>query len=121
LRIDKFWIQEFKNLRDFRIDFDEGQMTTVLIGRNGTGKSNLIEAIVVAFRDLDLGKPPTFNYDLSYICRGDKIRIIADSKSKPNYKITIDGETISPKKFIEESDRKISAKICLCILFGSEQ
>jgi len=98
MRIDKFWIKEFKNLKDFKIDFDECQMTTVLIGRNGTGKSNLIEAIVVAFRDLDLNKPPTFSYDLSYICRGHKIRIIADSKNKPNYKITLDGENYLYKK-----------------------
>lgn len=118
MRIDKFWIKEFKNLKDFKIDFDECQMTTVLIGRNGTGKSNLIEAIVVAFRDLDLNKPPTFSYDLSYICREHKIRIIADSKNKPNYKITLDGETTSPKKFIEESDRQYMPKYVFAYYSG---
>lgn len=118
MRIDKFWIEEFKNLKDFKIDFDEGQMTTVLIGRNGTGKSNLIEAIVIAFRDLDLGKPPAFSYDLSYICRGHKIRIIADYKNKPNYKISIDGESTSTKKFIEESDRKYMPKYVFAYYSG---
>ena len=39
-------------------------MTTVLIGHNGMGKSNLIEAIVIIYRDLDLGNPPVFEYDL---------------------------------------------------------
>ena len=66
MRLDKLWIKEFKNLRDFDIDFDEEQMTTVLIGHNGTGKSNLIEAIVIIFRDLDLGRPPEFSYNLTY-------------------------------------------------------
>ena len=56
MKLDKLWIKDFKNLKDFTIDFDEEQETTVLIGHNGTGKSNLIEALVIIFRDLDLGK-----------------------------------------------------------------
>ena len=39
MRIDKLAIKDFKNLRDFSIDFDEDQLTTVLIGQNGTGGS----------------------------------------------------------------------------------
>lgn len=53
MRLDKLYIEDFKNLKQFSIDFDEREMTTVLIGHNGTGKSNLIEAIVTLFRDLD--------------------------------------------------------------------
>ena len=64
MRIDKLWIKDFKNLKDFEIDFDENQMTTVLIGRNGTGKSNLIEAIVIIFSNFSTSlifKPIFFN------------------------------------------------------------
>jgi len=32
MRIDKLYIKEFKNLREFFIDFDESTLTTVLIG-----------------------------------------------------------------------------------------
>lgn len=106
MRIDKLWIKEFKNLKDFEIDFDEEQMTTVLIGHNGTGKSNLIEALVIIFRDLDLGKPPSFSYDLTYVCRKNKIRVIADSQKKTNHtKITVDEKLISFSKFTKRSDR----------------
>ena len=55
MRIDKLKIKNFKNLKDFQIDIDESQLTAVFIGRNGAGKSNLLEAIVIIFRDLDLG------------------------------------------------------------------
>ncbi len=106
MRLDKLWIKEFKNLRDFDIDFDEKQMTTVLIGHNGTGKSNLIEAIVIIFRDLDLGRPPKFSYNLTYFCRGWKIQIKADPEKKTNRTvITVDGERVSFTKFTEKSGR----------------
>ena len=38
MRVDFLEITDFKNLKNFRIDFDESQLTTVLIGQNGTGK-----------------------------------------------------------------------------------
>lgn len=107
MRIDKLWIKEFKNLKDFKIDFDESQMTTILIGRNGTGKSNLIEAIVIIFRDLDLGNPPAFSYNLTYICKERKIRIVADAEKKSDHSmITIDNERISFSKFSKDNERK---------------
>lgn len=77
MRLDKLRIDKFKNLRDFFIDFDEGSQTTVLVGRNGSGKSNLLEALILIFRDLDLGEPPQFGYELSYYCRDYQIKIIA--------------------------------------------
>ena len=111
MRLDKLWIKDFKNLKDFKIDFDEDQMTTVLIGRNGTGKSNLIEAIVIIFRDLDLGKLPTFSYDLTYMCRGYNIRIVANTGMKSNHTmITINGDNISFSKFSKDSERKYLPK-----------
>ena len=111
MRIDKLWIKEFKNLKDFKIDFDEDQMTTVLIGRNGTGKSNLMEAIVIIFCNLDLGKPPAFSYDLIYYCREHKIQITANSEKKSNHTmINIDGEGISYSKFLKGNDKKYLPK-----------
>ena len=53
MRLDRLRLTGFKNLTDFEIDFDQGELSTVLIGENGTGKSNVIEALVTIFRDLD--------------------------------------------------------------------
>jgi len=113
MRIDKLWIKDFKNLKDFEIDFDEDQMTTALIGQNGAGKSNLIEAIVIIFRDLDLdlGQPPAFSYQLTYLCRGYVIQITADAEKKSNHTmITVDGNNISFSKFRNESHVKYLPK-----------
>ncbi len=79
MRLDKLWIKHFKNLKEVEIDFSESDWVTVLIGWNGTGKSNVLEALVLIFRDLDLGKPkPPFAYRLEYRCRGNRIVINAD-------------------------------------------
>ena len=63
MRLDKVSIDGFKNLRGLELDFDERQLTTVLIGQNGAGKSNLIEAITLVFRWVDLRRnEPRFRY-----------------------------------------------------------
>ncbi len=55
MKLRKLEISEFKNLRNFIIEFEQ-TLTTVLLGQNGTGKSNLLEALIIIFRDLDLGE-----------------------------------------------------------------
>ena len=47
MRIDKIYIEKFKNLKDFSINLDETKMHTVLLGQNAAGKSNLLEALVI--------------------------------------------------------------------------
>ena len=67
MRLDKVSIDGFKNLRALELDFDERQLTTVLIGQNGAGKSNLIEAIAQVFRWVDLRRnEPRFSYRVAY-------------------------------------------------------
>jgi predicted ATPase len=75
MRLDKFRIgssknsptHQFKNLKDVAIDFDEQHWITVVIGWNGTGKSNVLEALATIFRDL-IGKvrKPAFAFQLEY-------------------------------------------------------
>lgn len=67
MRLDKVFIDGFKNLRQLEVDFDESKLTAVLIGQNGAGKSNLIEAIAQVFRWVDLRRnEPRFQYRLDY-------------------------------------------------------
>jgi len=96
MRLDKLTILgKFKNLKGFTIDFDEESSTTILVGRNGTGKSNLLEALTIIFRDLDLGEPPAFPYVLEYVCRGRKIKIAAFVPGDKNESyIFVDGTRI---------------------------
>lgn len=69
---------QFKNLKNVAIDFDQDHWVTVVIGWNGTGKSNVLEALAIIFRDLIAGKRvPDFAYRLTYrIGAGESARHI---------------------------------------------
>lgn len=51
-RLIELWLEDFKNLRDYEVFFNPAQGLDVVLGWNGTGKSNLFEALVIIFRDL---------------------------------------------------------------------
>jgi predicted ATPase len=84
MRIDKVYIEEFKNLREFHIDINENKMQTVLLGENAAGKSNLLEALVIIFRDLDLKAKTQFNYQIDYECGGNLLRVNGGPSVKGN-------------------------------------
>jgi len=103
VRLDRLSIPSYRNLRSFEIDFDESQPTTVLLGRNGSGKSNLIEAIVEIFRELELGGAPAFAYSLEYVCRDHKIKIDAEpERGSKRLDITVDGRAMSQTAFLKD-------------------
>lgn len=107
MRLDKLKIDHFKNLREFEIDFDQDSPTTVIVGRNGTGKSNLLEALVIIFRDLDLGERPLFKYELQYFCRKHKVQVDADPARERNaVEIKVDDEPISYTRFAQDPSRE---------------
>ncbi len=109
MRLDRLHIRSrFKNLCDFRIDFDEDSEMTVLVGHNGTGKSNLLEALTIIFRDLDLGERPRFSYELHYLCRGRMITIDADPDRRAlhGYQLTADGKKLTWKAFHDSPTRE---------------
>jgi predicted ATPase len=100
VRLHSLEVPAFKNLRKFSIDFNGAEATTVLLGRNGSGKSNLLEALVVIFRDLDLGRPPLFAYELAYSCREREIQVSADPDRRTSrVTIRVDGERVAMKAF----------------------
>jgi restriction endonuclease S subunit/predicted ATPase len=51
-RLVELWLEDFKNLKDYTVRFDPAHGLNVILGWNGTGKSNLFEALVIIFRDL---------------------------------------------------------------------
>ena len=51
-RLIALWLEDFKNLKDYTVRFNPSQGLDVILGWNGTGKSNLFESLVIIFRDL---------------------------------------------------------------------
>src|SRR5436305_1479713 len=75
MRIDRLYLSNFRNLIDFEVDFDQTSVRQVIVGRNGVGKSNLLEALTRIFRDLDLEEESEFAYEIEYICNQHCIKI----------------------------------------------
>lgn len=66
-----------------------------LIGQNGTGKSNLIEALITIFRDVDLDREAVFDYTLEYSIRGHVVRIEADTAKQKRPFVWVNGKAES--------------------------
>lgn len=66
----------YKNLSNFKINFDGNSFIEVFVGKNGTGKSNLFEAVIEIFRHLfekDYFAP--FDYTIMYELEGTNYEI----------------------------------------------
>ena len=109
MRLDEVAIGNFKNLRDLRIDFDRKSPYTVLVGENGAGKSNLLEAVTLIFKALDLQTQAPFDFSLRYRCRAHDIRIVATKNEMPRVSVREDEDAeyvdLSRREFAEEDER----------------
>ena len=99
MHLERLKIDSFRNLRDFEIAFTRSALDAdgvncdlkshAVIGQNGSGKSNMIEAIVTIFRDLDLNAPASLDYELDYVIRKHRMQIRASVGKVPE--VLIDG------------------------------
>lgn len=110
MRLQRIRIPAFRNLRELDIAFDahgsdaagaaadasqpppQPFRSHALIGQNGTGKSNLIEALITIFRDVDLDREAAFDYTLEYRIRGHAVRIAADTAKQKRPYVWVDGK-----------------------------
>lgn len=110
MRLDWLKIGQFKNLVDIEINFDEGELSTVIVGENGTGKSNVIEALVTIFRDLDLGEQTPFSYALAYNCHGHRIEI-ENSADGSAFSVRVDGDPKTRSAFNSKRSTYLPANV----------
>ncbi|MBX9899362.1 MAG: AAA family ATPase [Burkholderiaceae bacterium] len=118
MQLQRLYLPNFRNLHDVEINFASHLSPAIgapsneqpkairshaLIGQNGTGKSNLIEALITIFRDIDLGLPASFDYELSYTIRGHLIEIKAISSEQKTPFVWVDGEKKS-QDYLNKND-----------------
>ncbi|QBE63191.1 AAA family ATPase [Pseudoduganella lutea] len=111
-------IPSFRNLRGLDIAFEKNLQAAAsahadaqpkpirshaLIGQNGTGKSNLIEALIIIFRDVDLDREAAFDYTLEYSIRGHAVRIEADTSKQKRPYVWVDGDRVS-QEYLTKND-----------------
>ena len=112
-------IPHYRNLRDMAIDFathlspmpgaaseavPKRIRSHALIGQNGTGKSNLVEALITIFRDIDLDRDASLDYTLEYEIRGHTVCIQADTAKQKRPFVWVDGDRVS-QDYLLTNDR----------------
>lgn len=72
MRLKSVFISQYKNLKNFTLSFDGASFIDVFVGKNGSGKSNLFEALIEIFRHLyefdnkgEIGFEYTVKYEIS--------------------------------------------------------
>jgi ABC-type Mn2+/Zn2+ transport system ATPase subunit len=92
MRLKSVYISQYKNLKDFTLTFDNKSSIDVFVGKNGTGKSNLFEALIEIFRHIsEYKKDKTeidFEYSVAYEIKGKEKKI-----SFYSGQLTINGKT----------------------------
>jgi len=97
MRLDRVFIDRFRNLRNLEVSFSARDLATVLIGRNGSGKSNLFEAITEVFRSVDFGREQTqFSYEIDYRIDQHSVRL-TNLRGEPS--IFVDERKLSRPEF----------------------
>ncbi len=116
MKLKHLIVKGYKNLTDFEIDFQNRDGVTLLIGNNGSGKSNLIEAISSIFLGLykhsSRDRKPDFEYKIEYVLRNKEISIALNSRN--TYSFKVDGNTILKRDFINGLDDYLPSQVIAC-------
>ena len=78
-------LKKFKNFDKFQHNFISHNNLSILIGNNGSGKSNLLEAISAIFTELFLSVPTTFGYKLEYDIKGSRVILQKELGKRKQY------------------------------------
>ena len=97
MKISYLAINGYKNLIDFKVYFPEEASEIALIGKNGSGKSNVLEAITEIFLAIDSDKYiPQFDFVIHYQIYGEKIEA---KYTAGTLKIKKEGKTLPKKNY----------------------
>lgn len=79
MRLKSVWISNYKNLKAFQLKFSGQGFVDIFVGKNGSGKSNFLEAMIEIFNHIYEFNPdgigPGFDYKLCYEIEGVEVAI----------------------------------------------
>jgi len=98
MRLVHLWVNDYKNLRGCEIDFTQPSLLNAVIGRNGSGKSNLIEALLHVLIGFYFKKSPPFDFRFEF--EAQERKVILEGKDR-RLSVRVDGESKSIDYFAE--------------------
>ena len=82
MKLEYLYIHGYKNLDSFEVYFDKDVSLLALAGKNGSGKSNVLEAIARIFSTVyAYEEMPDFTFDIGYAIHGDLVTITNKSSA----------------------------------------
>ena len=75
MKIKSLYIDGYKNLHNVEFFFEEGSTVNAIIGNNGSGKSNVIEALTIIFAAKYNNEPVSFKFDIVYLVNDAEYQI----------------------------------------------
>jgi energy-coupling factor transporter ATP-binding protein EcfA2 len=89
VKLRRLQIDGYKNIRSCDIEFTQSQLINAVIGSNGSGKSNLIEAIIQILIGCYFEKAPRFEFTLEFEAQN---RLVVLQRKGTRTSVTVDGE-----------------------------
>lgn len=100
MKLKRLKIKKYKNLIDFEVNFESGEGLSILIGNNGSGKSNVLEALSGIFANAYSAKPlHKFVYSLTYEIKGKEVEL---EQSIYRCQYYVDGKVIAINELIKQ-------------------
>ena len=101
MKLKRIYIKRYKNIINQELTFDSETSYLALIGLNGSGKSNWLEAVSMIFRSL-YGKDVTFSYEMTYEQGGVEYKVNHKPKSGGGFSTTFrqDGKAAKRKDIV---------------------
>lgn len=96
MKLQRLHIKGFRNIDDLDLDLSSQNGLSVLIGNNGSGKSNILEAVVAIFASLYSKSKrftPSFDYEVEYTIQETHIKVV-----KLGEKISVNDSEVSKKE-----------------------
>lgn len=96
MKLRRLKIEGYKNVRSCDIEFTQSPLINAVIGSNGSGKSNLIEAILQILIGCYFEKAPQFEFRLEFEAQN---RVVVLQREGRRTLVTVDNESMSLDHF----------------------
>jgi energy-coupling factor transporter ATP-binding protein EcfA2 len=96
MRLERLWINDYKNLRNCEIEFPQPHLLNAVIGGNGSGKSNIVEAILHILIGVYFSKPPPFDFEFEFEAQNRRITL---KRANRKLYVAVDDEEKPPRFF----------------------
>jgi predicted ATPase len=141
MRLKSVFISEYKNLKDFSLSFEGDSFIDIFVGKNGSGKSNLLEALIEIFQHIisfDSDRSELFfNYTINYKLGDSEVEIrwhdevlsidgkirktVGNTPIPENILVYYSGHNDSVEKLVQQHESKYSKKIKTSSIDDSRQ